>query len=347
LSLSQPIIWTHEPFSLQDYPVGQYGRDTIVFDAQAKMWGIVHLKDTTQSTIKLKLKSKYQVERTFTFRLQPFAPNQLQWHPSIQKWWQPIINSNHWYYFQVTPQPTVPNAYDGVALLDVFADAHRRNNGVDTAFQLYYKKDTAQHYRTLWMTFGSGGGFFDTLFVKHQIYKELISQRKDKLFEQATIQKKCYPPGFEQVDAWAKQKQVAETNIQTNDYHIFAAVEKMKVLTESLGDSIAAFQKRQVRRLYLLDLNILEATTPKQKSKLKKQRANLLKRLSIYPKLTGLLTQYQQLISRPRQLKSSERNETQKLQQIKKAYKKFKPLWERHHTLEQEIKAIDKQLEVF
>ena len=137
-------------------------------------------------------------------------------------------------------------------------------------------------------------------------YRKKIIERRGLLQQQADIEKKLGVQGFRQISEWGSMQDDYTQRLKKDDEQLFVAIEKMKVMTEEVGPDISPEMKRLLRELFLLDIAILEAKKY-QRPPLQKRRAELFKRITVYPKLKALALEYEKLTSNPKTIKKEER----------------------------------------
>lgn len=348
---AQKLILTHEPFASKNLRSLSYVKDSIVFDTHQKIWGITNgtaFPNTDKNPVlEVQFKNAYQFECTVKFNLKKFDPSQLNWHASIKAYYHQLLSKNNWYYLSIIDSPSVVDAYQGVALLELFNDIYSRNIDKSKPQQIYYKLANNDEFQTCWVDNGKGKGLLDPLLEKMKHYQLQITKRKQLKKEQLEIEKNCQSIGFAKVAEWGRQQDGFVSKIKTDDLQLFIAIEKMKIITEETATNIRPIEKRLLRELFLLDLSILESQSEYQRSIMNKRRASLFKRITVYPNLKKLVYQYQQLTKKPQAIKVDKRLQEQRLKLIKAKFKPYQAKWNRHKQLQKEIDRLDESLERF
>lgn len=342
---SQQLIWVHRPFTESNVPNWQYNRDTASFNATSQIIGLVYHPNANkeQPQLELTVENELGKKNTATFHLKKADPSQLNWHPCIQKWQRYLLNNKHWYYFEITPNPMVVNAYDGVDFLDIIYQTAQENNIATFTYNVSGKYKT----NTCTINFRQEQGLFATLWLKLMNYQTLIQRKKNLKKQQIALIKQCQPYGFDQVQKWASQASGLKKNLTTSDLAIFKAVENLKIITEAIPKSVSPYLKRKLRALLLLDIAILELPESNDKAKKIQQKEDLIKQLSLYPELQSTLNFYMQSTGIATSYKKTERQQQQELQNIIKKYRPYQPIYVTHQKLDQELKTLNVSLAEF
>lgn len=342
--VGQQVYWVHQPFSRTVFE-GSYVKDSVVFEPTEQIWGIVN---QSEQQITLLIKNAYQLEQEITLNTQSFQPDELKWHPLIQKYWKPVLQNKDWKYFELLKAPTVQDAYQGVALVELFDDVLKKKVDPNKKQPFYYKnKESNAEFQMALFDFSRGKGELADLIQQMNYYKGIIATRHALRAKQLVLEQSCTPAGFAQVKEWAAIQVGLKTTIQEQDYQLFVAIEKMKIKTENTDGKLTALQKRKLRSLFLLDISLLEATTKEQKAMLSKQRTALVQQLNIYPALKNIIQTYESLLKTPKQAKTTEERAAKNLIEVKQQFKRYEGKWKAHQEIQAQIDALDEQLEAF
>ncbi len=341
-AMSQKTHWIHEPFSRTTFEGKSYVKDSVLFEPNESIWGIInHPTDT----IAIIIKNAYQLEEEVTFETKSFRPNDLNWHPLIKKYWKPVLKDKNWKYIELLDQPTVTNAYEGVAFLELFDDILQKKVDLDQPQPLYYKqKNSSAEFKTAWFDLSRGKGNLANLLQQMNYYKGIIATRKTLRSKQILLEQRCTPVGFEQVRSWAAIKDGLTENIEQEDLNLFQAIENIKIKTEIPSTQLTTYQKRQLRALFLLDIASIETSDNNEKDMLLKKRGALVQQLNIYPSLKGLLQEYESMWNTPQKIKKRETNTAKNLIDIKQKFKRYEGKWKAHQEIQLQIDALDEQL---
>lgn len=343
-AIGQQVHWVHKPFSRAIFE-GSYVKDSVVFEPNEQVWGIVNQKE---GEITILVKNAYRLEQEVTLNTQSFSPSELQWHPLIQKYWKPVLEDKDWKYFELLKNPTVKDAYQGVALLELFDDILKKKVDKTKKQPLYYKqKNSTIGFQVALFDFSRGKGELADLIQKMNYYKGVIATRHTLRAKQLILEQSCTPVGFAQVKEWADIQRGLRDEIQQQDHQLFVAIEKIKIKTENTANSLTAFQKRKLRALFLLDISLLEETNLEQKAMLSKQRATLVQQLNIYPALKNIIQTYESMLKTPQKVKAKEYKAAENLIEIKQKFKRYEGKWKAHQEIQKQIDALDQQLEDF
>lgn len=343
----QKLYWVDAPLVAEALHNKSYATDTVVFEPTQEIWGIVQ-HSTPIDEVTIVLKNAYQVEEKVTMKVQPLSVNTLKFHPQIKKYWKKILAPQQWYYFEVLDTPTVKNAYEGVALLTVLEDILQKKIDLEQPQQIYYKlENSSAAFTTAFFDFRRGQGQLVDLLQKKNFYQGLIVTRQRLLAQQQVIEQNCTPAGFAQVQAWATEKNGLQQQLSSTDEQIFIAMEQLKIQTESVRSPVSARQKRWLRELLLLDIDLLNAASVTLKEELQTQREELVQQIKIYPVLRKIWLEYEALLQQPTSLKIVEQTTSQQLLENKQKFKRYADKWEAHQALQQQIDALDKQLATF
>ncbi|BDS13936.1 hypothetical protein [Aureispira anguillae] len=331
---SQQLLLVHRPFSQKEVTTWRYGKDTVPFNSDDQIWGLVYLPNIEQKKAKITLAIENDLgEKTIaSFWLKKVLPNQLNWHSSIRKWQKHLLNSPHWYAFEITPQPAFVDAYNGVAFLEIIHQTAKENRS--TRFTYNVEGKYTEHSCTINFT---QQGAFAPLWTKLTHYQQLIREKETLEQQQIGLVQQCQPHGFAQVQEWAHQASGLKTDLATSDLNIFKAVENLKIVTEAIPNSISPYLKRELRALFLLDLTILELPEGSDKTQKNRQKADLIKQLSLYPELQNILTQYTNSTGTANLYKKTEAEQKKVLQDIIKKYRPYQSIYNAHQKLQLEL----------
>ncbi len=343
----QQLVLVHKPFSESNVPNWRYSQDTVSFSTNTNIWGLIYLPNAALDSpqITLIINNIHGDKKSARFDLQPLDPSQLNWHKQIKKWYQYLLKSPHWYYFEITPNPAVVNAQDGVAFLEVFMNAAEKSRQKPALFTYHIEGDSNSN--TCAIDFSSEQGFFEPLWEKLGRYQKIIANKKDIENQQNILLMKCEPAGFPQVTKWANETKGLQADLVESDLNIFQAVENIKIITEAIPDSISKTLKRELRNLLLLDLAILEMQNGSAKAQKIRQKTDLIKQLSLYPELKSILALYKDKTGLVFSSKQSEQEQEYKLQTISKAFLPYKSKYEEHVKLQAELDKLNAALVKF
>jgi len=270
---SQQLIFAHHPFSEANVSTWRYSMDTVIFNSTSIIIGLVNLPNSTQEKPELSLVVENQLgERaTARFKLVRFDPSQLRWNTEIKRLQSTLLNNPNWYYFEITPKPTVVNAYDGLAFLEVIAQLAKKKKAVKLTYNISGKFET----NSCVINFKEEQGVFEPLWTKLDYYQTILKKKNSIGEQQAKLVEQCRPYTFNEISRWATQSASLQTKLAATDLDLFRVVENLKIVTEAIPRSISSYLKRELRALLLLDIAIVEMPDGRDKSQKLQQKADL------------------------------------------------------------------------
>lgn len=344
---AQSVILLHRPLE-GDYavePLWNYHQDTAAFTGSAEIWGLVYCAcdSKEQPSIEISMQQGDAPLQIISFALEPLAVAVANWHPSLKTGLPTLINSHNWYTFQLHPTPAVKSGYDGVNFGTIFYEAAQSSTK-----QLFrYKVLAGKQEKQFTVNFGQPKAQWEAIWPKYLHYKGLVEQVDNLERTQATAKEKCAPHGYAQVQTWATQAQGFQSDLVTSDLELFKAVETLKIITENLPTTIRPNLKRQLHALLRLDVHILEAANIAQRTTLLKQKASLLKELSLYPSLQPILKQYNNATGPAVQQQRQQEAQKQALQRVAKQLAPYQSTYSRIQQLQQRLDYLEQQLSSF
>jgi hypothetical protein len=347
---SQQLVFVHKPFVENDIQNYRYSQDTTSFSTNSQILGLIYLPNADKDLpkIKLSIKNHKGNEKTASFHLQQLDPSQLNWHKHIKKWYQYLLKSPHWYYFEITPNPSVINAIDGVAFLEVIQESAQTSTSESIAPSFFsYRVEGDTSTNSCAIDFRSKQGFFTPLWKKLGHYQQVLANKKDLEGQQVALRKQCEPNDFTQISQWADESKGLKTDLKSSDLSIFQAVENLKIITEAIPDSISKELKRALRALLILDISILETTKATNKAKKIKRKDDLVKQLSLYPELNSILNLYKNKNSQVISFKEIESKQESELDKVSSKFSPYEDKYTAHQKLQVELNELDKQLVKF
>lgn len=338
---SQQVIWVHQPFSEKNIPNWRYSKDTVVFSSNSIILGLVNLPNATENpSITIQTNSGPNNQNTATFNLKRLYPNALKWDKIIQKHYQELLQNKNWYYFEITPNPMVVDAYSAVQFLEIIQQAKKTSKNILLTYQAVDSKEK----NTCLLSFEQGEGLFIPLWSKLTHYQKMLSSKKEKEEMQKQLIAQCSPHRFTQIEQWFSEKTVLTSELENSDLSIFQAVENIKIITESIPDSVSSYLKRSLRELLMSDISLLEMASGTAKSQKIKQKTDLLKELTLYPELKSFLSLYHQLNGKAGLIKEQEKGYNLEFKKVSDAYQPYKGIHQKYKQLQIELDFIQKQL---
>lgn len=341
----QQLILAHRPFADSNTPNWRYSKDTVLFDSNSDILGLVYFPQASQEQPQLEVlvQNNQGKKAIASFSLKRFHPNTLNWHASIQKWQQQLLNSPYWYLFEISPNLMVTDAYNGVAFLELLQDAAQQHRPITLTYNLLGKDKT----NSCVLNFAAGEGQFAPLFSKLEYYQTILANKTSLERQQDKLVEQCQPYSFAQIQEWATQSLGLRKDLNTSDLNLFKAVEHLKIVTESIPNSISPYLKRELRALLLMDIALLEMPEGSDKTKKIRQKEALLQQLSLYPELHHILSQYHQKTRPIATHKQTEQQQQKALQEVSKKYRPYQSIYQAHQKLEEELTSLKLQLEAF
>ncbi len=342
---SQQLIFAHRPFSETNVSAWRYSMDTVVFSPTSAIVGLVNLPNAAAEnpTLELVVENQLGGRATASFKLVPFDPSQLRWNAEIKRLQQAIINNSNWYYFEVTPKPTVINAYDGVAFLEVVHQVAKNNKAVTLTYSLSGKYES----NVCTINFKREQGLFKELWTKLDYYQTILKKKNSIEQQQAKLIEQCRPYTFTEVSTWAAEVAGLQTNLTTTDLDLFKVVENLKIVTEAIPKSISPYLKRELRALLLLDIALVEMPKGHDKSQKTQQKSDLLKQLYLYPELKGILDLYKNTTENVMLYKKTEQEQQKELQEVIKKYRPYQGIYTTYNDLQEELDLLKTDLQYF
>ena len=301
--------------------------------------------DKNNLQITLTIKNRIGIERSAVFLVSSIKPFELNWHKLIKRWYKNILDNPDWYYFEITPMPSVINAKAGVEFLSLINDEALRSSKLNTTALLSYKIKEDTSFNTCSLDFRNNQGFFQALWKKLSHYQGLLSDKKRIETEKSELVKKCSKYGFEQVSQWAVQSEQLKEDLVTSDLNVFREVENLKIITESIPDSVSKDLKRLLRNLLILDIAILGNDDEGFRRQKNNQKKDLIKQLSLYPELQETLGVYIIQTTNSTSAKQKESQQASLFDDITGLYAPFAPLYKNYKGLQ--IKLDDLILQLF
>lgn len=323
----------------------RYTSDTVEFSTGSRIGGLIYLPSVNKKNpqITLTVKNREGIEKSADFLVSSIKPYRLKWHKLIKRWYKNILDNPDWYYFEITPVPSVINAKAGVEFLSLIKDGAVNSSKLNTTAIFSYKLKEGTTFNTCSLDFRNNQGFFQGLWEKLSYYQKVIADKNKTEAEQAEVVKKCSKYGFEQVSQWAVQSEKLKEDLVNSDLKIFREVENLKIITESLPDSVSKDLKRLLRSLLMLDIAILENNGFDNEQK-NKQKKDLIKQLSLYPELGGILGTYILQTTNSTSAKQMESQQTSLFEDITDLYGPFESYYKSYQNLQTKLDALNQQL---
>ena len=343
----QELIWVHRPFSTNQLSPWRYAEDTVVFASNEEIGAIVYWPEATtaQPEMEMVIKNSLGKERTATFYLKSFDPSSLKWSTAIKRYYQFMLSSPHWYYLTITPEPSVIDARDGVAFLEViYQGVHETKD--HTVF-VSYKKQGTTDYKHSQLSFKGGQGYFEPLWAKLTRYQTILDEQTTLVAQQNKLLEQFEPHGYNVIAGWADRLDGLDKNVQKKDLNFFQAVENLKIVTETLPSSVSRLQKRELHELLLLDVAIFETKDASQKAQKEKRKTALLQQLKLYPELQEVLKMYQNLTQSAVVEKEQENAYLNDYHRLARKYKPYDRQYKTYHNLQVQVEAKEVELKKF
>ena len=344
----QSVIWINEPFTTESKNLS-FGRDSVCFSPNSTILGLVYDKDMkgANPVVDITLKNTVGDVASATFRLKSFTPNQLNWHPLIQKAYSEILQSKHWYYFDITSFPSVINAKNGVDFLTVLYNEAVQSEDQQVPAQLYYKLAQSDQFRICRIDFRKEAGYFNYLWERLQFYGILLKKQQEAQDKTEELIEACRKYGVQQIEQWAQQTAQLSQKVKSYDLTVFKEVERLKIMTETVSDSVSKELKLRLRSLLLLDLSILNHQEGPQKKQLLQRRTVLLKELRFYPVLNTALWAYDVQLNGVAQEAKDKQINDKMLRDVRQRYAPFEKIYQSILLLRAELATMNKMLERF
>jgi hypothetical protein len=344
-SYSQKLIFAHRPFSETNVSVWRYNMDTVVFSPKSAIIGLVNLPKAAQEkpTLELVVENQLGERATANFKLVRFDPKQLHWSAEIKRLQAAILNNSNWYYFEVTPKPSVVNAYDGVAFLEVIHQMAKNKKAVTLTYSLSGKEES----NVCTINFKTEQGVFKELWTKLDYYQTILKKKNSIEQQQANLIQQCRPYTFSEVSTWAAKAAGLQTDLAATDLDLFKVVENLKIVTEAIPKSISPYLKRELRALLLLDIALVEMPKGRDKSQKTQQKDDLLKQLYLYPELKGILDLYKNSTENVMIYKKTEEEQQKELQDVIRKYRPYQGIYATHQNLQEELDVLKTDLQYF
>jgi hypothetical protein len=342
---SQQLIFAHHPFSETNVSAWRYSMDTVLFNPTSAIIGLVNLPNSVEENPKLDLVIENQLggRTTASFKLVSFDPSKLQWTPQIRRLQQAILKNSNWYYFEITPKPTVINAYDGVAFLEVIHQLAKDKKAATLTYNLSGKYES----NVCTINFRKEQGVFKALWTKLDYYQNILKKKEGIEQQQANLIQQCRPYSFSEVSTWAAKVSGLRTDLATTDLDLFKVVENLKIVTEAIPKSISPYLKRELRALLLLDVALVEMPKGRDKTQKTQQKSDLLKQLYLYPELKGTLDLYKNTTENVMIYKKTEQEQQKELQDIIKKYRPYQGIYTTYQDLQAELDLLKMDLQYF
>ncbi|CAA6798491.1 MAG: Unknown protein [uncultured Aureispira sp.] len=342
---SQQLIFAHRPFSETKASAWRYSMDTVLFSSSASIIGLVNLPKVVDETptLELVLKNQLGESATASFKLLRFDPSTLRWNAAIKRLQASILNNSNWYYFEISPKPSVVNAYDGVAFLEIIHALAKNNQAVTLTYHLSGEDDS----NVCTINFKKEQGVFKELWTKLDYYQNILKKKNSIEQQQSNLIQQCRPYAFSQVSTWAAKAAGLQTDLAATDLDLFRVVENLKIVTEAIPNSISPYLKRELRALLLLDIALVEMPNGRDKTQKKQQKEDLLKQLYLYPELKGILDLYKNTTENVMIYKKTEEEQQKELQEVIKKYRPYKGIYTTYQDLQAELDLLKTDLQYF
>lgn len=342
---SQQLIFAHRPFSEAKASAWRYSKDTVVFSPKATIIGLVNLPnlDQTNPSLELEVENQSGERATASFNLVRFNPNELRWNAEIKRLQSAILTNPNWYYFEITPKPTVVDAYSGVAFLEVIQPIAKKNQAITLTYQLSGKSES----NVCVINFRKEQGVFKELWTKLDYYQNMIQKKNSIEQQQANLVQQCRPYSFSEVSNWAAKATGLQNDLAGTDLDLFRVVENLKIVTEAIPESISPYLKRELRALLLLDVAIVEMPRGRDKTQKTQQKEDLLKQLYLYPELKSILDLYKNTTENVMLYKKTEQVQQKELQELIKKYRPYQGIYTTHQELQAELEVLKTDLQYF
>lgn len=338
LAYNQQAIWVHKSFSKSGQINTRYSQDTVRFDANAPILGMVYYPNAedNQMQISLHLRLANKQQSAVCFDLKSITPGKLKWHPVFRRYYQKMFEKPHWYSFEISPKPSVATAYDGVHFLELLYPVAQKKQAV----LLSYRVSTDSIENTCWIDFQNGNGLFAPLWEKLGRYQKLLQEKNAIEAKQQEALKKFSPYGFEEVNAWACRKFDMKDVLEDCCVMTFAEVERLKIITENIPDSISKHLKRELKRLLTMDIALLEMPEGKAKKEAIQHKNSLVKELSLYPELNSIMEEYNLLFIEANSCKRTETEYAGNLEVADKLYQPYEQAYKYYVELNRALNGV-------
>jgi len=342
---SQQLIFAHRPFSETKVSAWRYSTDTVVFSSRSAIIGLVNLPNSVEETPSLDLVIENQLgkQATASFKLLRFDPSQLNWNTTIKRLQASVLNNSNWYYFEITPKPSVVDAYDGLAFLEVIYQLAKNNKAVTLTYKLSGKDES----NVCIINLKEEQGIFKALWTKLDYYQNILKRKNSIEQQQANLIQQCRPYAFSEISSLAAKAAGLQTDLVATDLDLFKVVENLKIVTEAIPKSISPYLKRELRALLLLDIALVEMPKGRDKTQKTQQKDDLLKQLYLYPELKGILDLYKNTTDNVMIYKKTEQDQEKKLQEVIKKYRPYKAIYTTYQELQAELDLLKTDLQYF
>ncbi len=341
----QSILWINEPFTPAAKSLS-FARDSVCFLPNSTMLGLVHIADLKagRPVIDVSIKNTLGDEAKVSFLLKSFHPNQYNWHPLVQYAYKSMLGSPNWYYFDITSFPSVVDAKNGVEFLSVLFNEAVHSEDKQIPAQIFYKLSKANTYRSCHIDFRKEAGYFNYLWERLQFYAILIDKQAKNTKDLEQLVDACRDYGVQQIAQWADQSEQLSQKSKAYDLALFKEIERLKIITETLADTVSGALKIRLRGLLLLDVAILENKEVSGRLQLLKRRSVLLQELGFFPELKSVLWTYT-VLSKELEEDASDKLMTDKmLKDVRKRYVPYQQIYQSIVSLKKEKTVIDRML---
>lgn len=323
----------------------RFAKDTAVFNSNTPLIGIAYHPQQNGASIILnaKIQNHLGEQQVVTFKAKRFDPSKLNWPAAVLQWQAALLESKHWYQFEVFPKPSVQNAYDGIALLQLF----RATAVQQGAIFIEYQAADAPNKAACIIDFEQGQGHFLPLWERLAYYEQLVEQRQTFLQQQTQLEASFAPYDLATIQSWSGETQTLKSDLAVQDLALLKVVERLKNSTEVLPDSISPTLKRLLREVLLLDLTILKLPAGPEQNKKRQQKTILVRELTLYPELQPILEEYELLDDPLPTMQRAEQQTQRSLQAVYKNFKRYEPNYKQHKRLQKLIEGLDLELQVF
>ena len=248
--------------------------------------------------------------------------------------------SAQWYRFDLIPLGDLITAYDVVGLGRALKPSLEQSGWQ----VLKYRPLGSERHQHLRVQLQAQAPHWASFWTQYEHFESLAQQLEAVRRQQENLRRNCQPATFEQVLTWAEQQDQVRDKKTDADVQLMAAVEQLKIITETLPESTPSYLKRDLHALLRLDVALLEQPTPVQRERLLQRRADLLRQLSLYPSLKGALQAYTRASGSTARQERQQAMQTQALERVNQQLAPYRSLYQRHQMLQAKADYLHQQL---
>jgi hypothetical protein len=313
------------------------------------MLGLVHIADLKAEgpVIDISIKNTLGDKAEVSFLLKSFHPDQYNWHPLVRYAYANMLGSQNWYYFDITSFPSVVDAKNGVEFLSVLFNEAVHSEDQQIPAQIFYKLSNANTYRSCGIDFRKEAGYFNYLWERLQFYAILIDKQAKNTRNIEQLVDACRDYGVQQIEQWAEQSEQLSQKSKAYDLALFKEIERLKIITETLADTVSGALKIRLRGLLLLDVAILENKDAFSRVQQLKRRSVLLQELGFFPELKSVLWTYTVLLEELEEGASDKLMTDKMLKDVRNRYVPYQQIYQSIVSLKKEMTVIDRMLRKF